>query len=162
MKKALYGLRFQRFCCSGELPKPPKGCCKWCGGESKLLYCSEFCRNECYVRMGYRIDYLLCSRDKGICAGCGIDVMWLGSEIRRITRTWRINRQATYSEMVRDFGPWGFGFKRIWEADHIIPVIEGGGCCGLENYQTLCVLCHKKDSAELAKRRANCGGVECR
>lgn len=30
----------------------------------------------------------------------------------------------------------------LWDADHILPVIEGGGCCGLSNYQTLCLRCH--------------------
>jgi 5-methylcytosine-specific restriction protein A len=41
-----------------------------------------------------------------------------------------------------------------WEADHIIPVVEGGGCCGLDNYRTLCPPCHKLDTAELAARLA--------
>ena len=39
-----------------------------------------------------------------------------------------------------------------WEADHIIPVSEGGGLCGLEGYRTLCKKCHGKESGELRKR----------
>lgn len=39
-----------------------------------------------------------------------------------------------------------------WEADHIVPVVEGGGQCGPENYRTLCVRCHQKVTAELRKR----------
>lgn len=39
-----------------------------------------------------------------------------------------------------------------WEADHIVPVIEGGGECGLENYRTLCVRCHKQVTRELRAR----------
>lgn len=31
-----------------------------------------------------------------------------------------------------------------WQADHIIPVHKGGGACGLENFQTLCLDCHKE------------------
>lgn len=31
----------------------------------------------------------------------------------------------------------------LWDADHIIPVREGGGSCGLDNIQTLCIPCHK-------------------
>lgn len=31
-----------------------------------------------------------------------------------------------------------------WQADHIIAVVNGGGGCGLDGYQTLCVPCHKK------------------
>ena len=41
-----------------------------------------------------------------------------------------------------------------WEMDHIIPVVEGGGDCGLENLRTLCVPCHRRETAALAKRRA--------
>lgn len=43
---------------------------------------------------------------------------------------------------------------KAWDADHILPVVEGGGGCGLENYRTLCVPCHKVETAALAKRRA--------
>lgn len=41
-----------------------------------------------------------------------------------------------------------------WEADHIVPVVEGGGECGLEGYRTLCLHCHKRETAKLARRRA--------
>lgn len=34
-------------------------------------------------------------------------------------------------------------FDRHWEADHILSVCDGGGGCGMENYQTLCRVCHK-------------------
>lgn len=41
-----------------------------------------------------------------------------------------------------------------WEADHIVPVVEGGGLCGIEGYRTLCIACHHKETAKLAARRA--------
>jgi 5-methylcytosine-specific restriction protein A len=41
-----------------------------------------------------------------------------------------------------------------WQADHTVPVAEGGGLCGLEGYRTLCTPCHKRETAALAKRRA--------
>ena len=41
-----------------------------------------------------------------------------------------------------------------WEADHIRPVVEGGGSCGLDNLRTLCLPCHRRATAELAARRA--------
>lgn len=44
--------------------------------------------------------------------------------------------------------------KGEWHADHIIPVAEGGGECGLENLRTLCIPCHKNVTAELKKRLA--------
>jgi 5-methylcytosine-specific restriction endonuclease McrA len=43
----------------------------------------------------------------------------------------------------------------LWEADHIVPVAEGGGACGLENYRTLCVPCHKEITAEWHRNKKN-------
>lgn len=36
----------------------------------------------------------------------------------------------------------------LWDADHMVPVSEGGGCCGLDNIATLCVPCHLKKNRE--------------
>jgi 5-methylcytosine-specific restriction endonuclease McrA len=33
--------------------------------------------------------------------------------------------------------------RSYWDADHIVPVHQGGGECGLDNYRTLCYRCHK-------------------
>lgn len=45
--------------------------------------------------------------------------------------------------------------QHLWEADHIVAVEDGGGAgCGLVNFRTLCLLCHKKRSAEQAGTRA--------
>jgi hypothetical protein len=44
--------------------------------------------------------------------------------------------------------------RHLWEADHIVPVIEGGGECGLENLRTVCLRCHKDATKKLAARRA--------
>ena len=50
---------------------------------------------------------------------------------------------------------WTLGRRTAWDADHITPVAEGGGLCGLENYQSLCHPCHKRKTAEMARRRSN-------
>ena len=42
----------------------------------------------------------------------------------------------------------------LWEADHIVPVVEGGGCVGLDGYRTLCWKCHARETAALARKRA--------
>jgi hypothetical protein len=47
-----------------------------------------------------------------------------------------------------------YGGQHLWEADHIVPVVEGGGECGIENYRTLCIACHRAETAKLAARRA--------
>jgi len=44
--------------------------------------------------------------------------------------------------------------KSWWEADHILPVVEGGGECELDNYRTVCIPCHRRHTKELAARRA--------
>lgn len=41
-----------------------------------------------------------------------------------------------------------------WEADHIVPVAEGGGQCGPENYRTLCCRCHAEETQKLLARLA--------
>jgi len=41
---------------------------------------------------------------------------------------------------------------QFWQADHINPVAEGGGECGLENYRTLCVPCHRDVTRQLMSR----------
>lgn len=44
--------------------------------------------------------------------------------------------------------------RNLWQADHIKPVAEGGGACDLDNIQTLCTPCHKRKTAEQARRAA--------
>lgn len=51
------------------------------------------------------------------------------------------------------WGAWYLG-RHAWEADHIVPVQDGGGACGLDNYQTLCIGCHRCKTAEQARRVA--------
>lgn len=57
------------------------------------------------------------------------------------------------------FAAIGFGRvswpRRLWEVDHIVPVVEGGGECGLDNLQTLCLACHKAKTAAMRKRVAD-------
>jgi hypothetical protein len=65
---------------------------------------------------------------------------------------------------VKGFGAWksaceGLGLtqhealKTLWEAHHVKSVEEGGGACGVEGYKTLCLWCHKQESAKQTVRR---------
>lgn len=76
------------------------------------------------------------------------DFMWR----REIGDPWK----AFQEEQRLECAAMGFTdpLRRWWEADHIIPVIEGGGGCGPEGYRTLCLLCHREETAKLAARRA--------
>ena len=56
------------------------------------------------------------------------------------------------------------GLKRwrtFWEAHHKHAVSEGGGECGLENYETLCLWCHKRETkalhGRLSRQKADAG-----
>lgn len=42
----------------------------------------------------------------------------------------------------------------LWEMDHIVPVVEGGGECGLDGLRTLCLPCHRAETAALRRRLA--------
>ena len=40
----------------------------------------------------------------------------------------------------------------FWQADHVLPVAEGGGECTMENIRTLCTTCHQKETNALRRR----------
>lgn len=95
-------------------------------------------------------------RDHGVCALCGADAGYVARVL------WRLSQRPYYhnpdgidaANLIR--AQWGRrGSDRgysLWEADHIVPVAEGGGGCDLDGYRTLCVPCHRAESAKLAKR----------
>jgi 5-methylcytosine-specific restriction endonuclease McrA len=122
------------------------------------------------------------NRDHGVCAachlGCGsireqileataevID-LWNGDRGTRWVRWSRrsnVNKQwpqrmlaqvqAARQEILEPFG-WDHLWRRstFWDADHILPVAEGGESC-LENLQTLCLTCHQAKTAAQAERK---------
>lgn len=93
--------------------------------------CSKECVHEHRLRSdpGY-VRLKVWERDRGVCAGCGADTMAEIPERRRRAK----------------------GSGHLWQADHITPVVEGGGECGLDNYRTLCTACHKRETAALKRR----------
>lgn len=90
-------------------------------------------------------------RDKGVCACCGIDTQAIRWELRKI---WQIPVVRGMPYFREQWGPWrsAMAARRLWEADHIVAVSNGGGVCGLDNMQTLCVPCHKKKTSREALR----------
>ncbi len=40
----------------------------------------------------------------------------------------------------------------LWQADHRVPFSDGGADCGLGNYRTLCLVCHRLQTRELHRR----------
>jgi 5-methylcytosine-specific restriction enzyme A len=111
-----------------------RGACLWCDGDiadkMRSTFCKKACAEEFYIRSRpNRARLRVFERDKGICAVCGINV-FAGTERRPRAR----------------------GTGDLWQADHINPVIEGGGECGLDNLRTLCTKCHLVATNELRER----------
>lgn len=110
--------------------------CLECGNDIVEKRRRTFCGQNCSDNFGLKTSatharYMVFQRDKGICAKCNLDV-FEGT-----------GRKPHYG-----------GTGDLWQADHITPVIEGGGECGLDNFRTLCTRCHKEETAALARRRA--------
>jgi 5-methylcytosine-specific restriction endonuclease McrA len=82
-------------------------------------------------------------RDKGICRLCGFNV-------RAAERAWRQAKPPGTDRKARK--AWRAARPR-WEADHIVPVADGGGECGLDNYRLLCRTCHLAVTGEWRRRR---------
>ncbi len=136
-----------------ELPAGPNGraLCRWCSLEvpaGRRTFCSDWCVEEWKLRSdpGYLRDKTF-ERDKGICSVCGLDC---AAEFNRIRRLRGVGRVRAFAE----FGLRPGSRKSLWDADHIVPVVEGGGECDLSNIRTVCLRCHRKLTAELRRRMA--------
>lgn len=130
-----------------------RGTCRWCGEE--ILYESGPHRGELNRRRRWHphclklyeasdpreARRLVRKRDRGHCAACGLDTNALKRSLR--------GRGRTRALRERGFVP----RRSLWELDHIVPLIDGGGH-ELSNLQTLCTPCHKEKTAEEARKRA--------
>jgi 5-methylcytosine-specific restriction endonuclease McrA len=134
------------------LPKGPGGriLCRHCGQEVPPRR-STFCSAECVHEWRLRTDpnYLreqVFRRDKGYCALCHADTVRVYSWLRRL-------RGPVKAKALAEWGLKGMTRRSLWDADHVLPVVEGGGECDLSNLRTLCLKCHRKVTAQLRERR---------
>lgn len=166
--------RFRRQISAAELRHAldrPRRHCTWCGrpvGKGRSTWCSDHCvlafRSRCDLGL---IRSQVRDRDRGVCAVCRTDTkanarrtsgilhqMWNFYEVFGLHRSRRANSRGRMvaarcrcpaCQLIDTFE---------WEADHITPVVEGGGLCTAEGYRTLCLRCHKRETAALAGRRA--------
>lgn len=131
---------------TGENGRP---LCRWCNLEvppRRRTFCSDFCVNEWKLRTdpGYLRDQVL-ARDRGVCALCGTDTRTAYFEMKR-------SRGAHRRELLAHWGLKSINRKSLWDADHIVPVAEGGGECDLDNIRTLCLRCHREQTRSLRLR----------
>jgi 5-methylcytosine-specific restriction protein A len=129
----------------GGWVKRRKGACRRCGAEvpgGRFTFCGPACVHEWKLRTdpGYLREQVF-ARDHGVCAVCGVDTEVLRKNKRKLD--WSARRQFEKEWGVR---------RHLWDADHIVPVAEGGGECGLANMRTLCLKCHRAATAALRAR----------
>lgn len=134
-----------------HLPKGAAGraLCRWCSLEvpsRRRTFCSDHCVDAWRLRTdpGYLRERVF-ARDKGRCALCGIDTV---EAFRRLKRS----RGSARETMLHYWGLSGLTRKSLWDADHVLPVCEGGGECDLENLRTLCLACHRDVTWQLLRR----------
>ena len=124
--------------------------CRWCRAETprgRRTFCSDACVHEWRLRTnpGYLREYVL-RRDKGVCAICAVDTVSLRRDMRKLDF-------AARRKFLKEWGLAEGSRKSLWDADHIVPVVEGGGQCDLANMRTLCLKCHRQATAALRARR---------
>jgi 5-methylcytosine-specific restriction protein A len=135
------------------LPKGPNGLalCRWCELEilakRRRTFCSDYCVHQWCLRTdpGYLRDQVF-ARDRGICAACQADTVAIYNALKRA-------RGAARAAGLSLYGMKSITSRRsLWDADHILPVAEGGGQCDLDNLRTLCLPCHREVTAQLRLR----------
>jgi 5-methylcytosine-specific restriction protein A len=130
----------------GETGRP---LCRWCRievGRGRRAFCSDTCVHEWKLRTdpGYLREKVF-ERDKGICAQCGADTTALRRDMRKLDF-------AARRRFLKDWNLKEGSRKSMWDADHILPVAEGGGQCALSNMRTLCLRCHRAATSALRLR----------
>ena len=143
-----------------ELARGPNGrvLCRECGVEcksSRQTFCSDACIHawKLTTNRTYQAEHLF-KRDRGICALCGMDCVAVRRNLDALASNGG-HMTAEYQVTVQGLGLTPYYLcRRLWEMDHIVPVAEGGGGCGLENLRTLCWACHRKVTARQRLLRA--------
>ncbi|KAH8072822.1 annealing helicase [Aureococcus anophagefferens] len=124
------------------------GACAWCekqlpdgvaGEAGAPAFCAWACSAEYKLRRPNNSSAArsqLFALEHGVCQACGLDAHALYRRIKALAPPER------------------------FQADHVLPVVEGGGCCSLTNLRTLCTPCHAKETAALRQRLANAKNAE--
>ena len=153
--------------------------CRWCQGpvpRPRRTFCGEACVERWKLRTNPgHLRARVWARDRGICAECGVNTKSWSRSVKA-----KVARQMKAAGLVRGGSGHSAALVRkieaaalralgltssrssFWDADHIIPVAEGGGECDLDNLRTLCLKCHKLATRRLAERLANARRVDCR
>uniref|UniRef100_A0A7S3UFA5 Uncharacterized protein n=1 Tax=Picocystis salinarum TaxID=88271 RepID=A0A7S3UFA5_9CHLO len=130
-------------------------------GEGHNLHTDKkdfFCGRRCFQAFLHRtsggtLRKAIFDIEHGICQICGLDAHRLCVRLRPIKSFHERQKLVLDTTANHPLCP-GWSSKTLdrlvsvpseghaWQMDHIIEVAAGGGGCGLENVQTLCVPCH--------------------
>lgn len=149
-----------------KLSRGPNGraLCRRCCQEvpqGRRTFCSDLCVHDHKLRTnpGYVREKVF-ERDRGVCAVCKLDTVITEQQLAlAINTAWRIGPDVWAAAKVEFRLKLGadLGSRRrggFWDADHVVPVVQDGGGCGLDNYRTLCIPCHKQVTSSLRKQLA--------
>jgi hypothetical protein len=168
-------LPFPRKAASG------KPLCRACGLEVPLRPRSRLC-DACFDTASVASSAAAArkkveERDHGVCAECGMNTLYVtalcdpllaeacrwqeigeserAAQLRIIVISYLIELGFSQTVVSTAIQKWSGGIRtHLWEADHVVPVVHGGGGCGLDNLRTLCRVCHARATAQLAGLRA--------
>ncbi|XP_061173835.1 DNA annealing helicase and endonuclease ZRANB3-like [Saccostrea echinata] len=124
-------------------------------------FCSQKCMNKYWIQTNssYCRDQLY-EAEHGICQLCSFDAHSLYKQIRD-TDDMQKRVDILHSSIFDKLNPKQKEAivknpvaGQFWHVDHIRAVWEGGGQCDIDNFRTLCVLCHQKVTAQQARKRA--------
>ena len=133
--------------------------CRWCRGAveaPRLSWCSDKCVGEYRDRYDNRHQRrMVLKRDRGVCQSCALDTL----KVHRAVMARKGDRAAQLQVLLAaGFRESDLRFKRrglrpLWQADHPVAVVEGGGGAHFSSLRSLCLICHRAETAELMKRR---------
>ena len=151
---------------TSKLPKGPNGrnLCRRCSTEvpkGRSTFCSKACVEA--WRLTTDTAFLrrqVYKRDKGVCRACGMNTKKFEAALETIRReAVGINRVnfpgllGLHGEILKILRV-GRHRDSLWDADHKVEVVKGGGECSLDGMQTLCLWCHRAKTARLAAELA--------
>ena len=143
------------------LPRGPegRGLCRHCSQEvppRRRTFCGDVCVEQWRLKTDPSyVRSRVAKRDKGRCAVCGLKCRELAKSLDVLRQLLsRLGQSKTYGQLRKSLKI--ESRHSFWDADHIRAVAEGGGECGLDNMQTLCLWCHREKTAAM-RRRAEAG-----